>query len=114
MADLPTGTHAVHSIPCPERVGRRYGAARDSKVSLGNILQDLFLDREIGYGSPQLGVLLLQVLQSLGLLQLQAAVLFSRGGTSALLGTAALGTGLIKGLLGDPLECDVVDARNVC
>jgi hypothetical protein len=72
----PAGTHAVHSILLPERDERQSGAARDLKVSLRDVLQDLLLHRQIRHRPPQLRVLLLQILQLLGLFQLQASVFF--------------------------------------
>ena len=68
--DSPAGTHAVHSCLSHERGERRRDAARDLKVSLRDVLQDLLLHCQLSHGAPQLGVLFLQVFELARLLGL--------------------------------------------
>src|SRR5581483_12471474 len=71
----PGGRRAVHSCLCPVRVERRCVAARDLEVSLGDILEHLFFERQRRQRAFELRVFLLQILQLLGLFYLQATVL---------------------------------------
>ena len=59
--------HAQHSA----------GDARGLEVSLGGFLQDQFIQRQIGDGSPEMCVLPLELLEASGLPNLQAAVLLA-------------------------------------
>src|SRR5208337_4048789 len=72
---LPLGTPAAHSLRTPHgHAPRRTDVAPGLEVSLRNILQDLFVQRQLRDQPFQLAVFFLQFLQSLGLVHLQAAV----------------------------------------
>ena len=71
------------------RVPLRPSAARGLEVSLCHVLEDLLLEPQFCHQLLELGILLLQLLEPLGLLQLQPAVLLASA-VVGLLGSARL------------------------
>ena len=73
----PVGTHDARSTFVALRVRQRLGTAPGLEVSPGNVLEDLLIQAEFAHQPLQLAVFLLQFLQPLGLVHLQAAVLLA-------------------------------------
>ena len=91
----PRLAHQLASAPFTQSLSRACRTARRRRSGLRSsrdVFQDLFFRHQIGDGTPELRILLLQILQFLGLLQLKTTVLSSPP---------------VKGLLDDPgiLSC---------
>ena len=66
------------TLSCPLRFGRGtrlFGASPGSEVSRGRLSKDCVVERYVGNELLQAGVLLLELLQALGLVELETAVL---------------------------------------
>uniref|UniRef100_E6QKJ2 Uncharacterized protein n=1 Tax=mine drainage metagenome TaxID=410659 RepID=E6QKJ2_9ZZZZ len=77
VVDEPVGTHDAHLPLVALHVPQRYVAAPGLEVSPGDVLKNLLVQAEFGHQTLQLPVLLLQFLQSLRLVHLQAAILLT-------------------------------------
>jgi hypothetical protein len=73
-AGEPVGTYDAHSAHAVWHAPRRYSAVRGLKVSRGDVLKNLLVRTQLGNQALELRVLLLQFLQPLGLVHLQAAL----------------------------------------
>src|SRR5580658_1665120 len=91
-ADELVDTRDAHSFRIAWHVPQQLVDAPGLEVSPGDVPKDLLVQTELGHQPLQLAVLLLQLLQPLGLIRLQTAILLAPA-VKGLFGDSGLSTG---------------------